>query len=110
MCGYFQEEPIKQECEVSFIPSKYLLIQFSSDAINNLYFLEAIKILAISYKLEGTVCCSGAHFTCVIQEKNSWIYFNDLCDSLLIFPSLIRVYSHFHKGGSLEFVKYQNYI
>ena len=81
--------------EVSFIPSKYLLIHFSSDAINNLYFLEAIKILGISYKLKGIVCCNGAHFTCVTQENNSWIYFNDLCDSLLIFPSLIQVYSHF---------------
>ena len=52
---------LNKSLEVSFIPSKYLLIGFSSDAINNLYFLEAIKILGISYKLKGIVCCNGAH-------------------------------------------------
>ena len=36
--------------------------------------------------------------TCATQENNSWIYFNDLCDSLLIFPSLIQVSSLFPQG------------
>ena len=60
--------------------------------------MEAIKISGISYKLKGIVYCNGAHFTCATQENNSWIYFNDLCDSLLIFPSLVQVYSHFPEG------------
>ena len=48
------------------------------------------------------MCCNGATFTCATEENNSWIYFNDLCDSLLISPSLIQVYSHFLQGWFFE--------
>ena len=54
---------------------KLLLIEPSSNCINQKYFPETVDVLGESYQLKGMVRCASHHFTVALKKKHTeWVY------------------------------------
>ena len=74
------------------------MIEFASDPINHLLFINRINLPGLCYKLKGIVRCKSHHFTCAVEENSKSIYFNDLCDSLLCFSTIEALFAYYPDG------------
>ena len=84
--------------DIKFSPSKILFVQFASDVINLLSFLQNINILGTDYSLRAIVRCINHHFSCAVYQNNSWSFIDDLCDRVQYFTSIQQLY-HLHQEG-----------
>ena len=76
-------------------PSKVLLTECASDAINNMCFLDEVNVSGFPYDLTGLVRCFHRHFTCAVKTNNNWTFFDDLYANVQIFPSTSELYSQY---------------
>ena len=83
---------------LSLTPSRILLIEFASDAINKLSFFDNINALQHSYQLKGLVRCLNLHFSCAVFENGSWLLIDDLCDTTISFDTVSQLLSHYPHG------------
>ena len=66
----------------------FLTIELSSNYINCVVFPSTMEVLGCWYSLKSLVRCCNHHFTVAINSGAYWIYIDDLCISVRIFPSV----------------------
>ena len=76
----------------------FLTIELSSNCINYAVFPSTIEVLGCWYSLKSLFRCCNHHFTVAINSGTCWIYIDDLCISVRIFPSVADLV-HTFPGG-----------
>ena len=66
----------------------FLTIELSSNYINCVVFPSTMEVLGCWYSLKSLVRCCNHHFTIAINSGAYWIYIDDLCISVRMFPSV----------------------
>ena len=66
----------------------FLAFELSSNCINCVVFPSTMEVLGCWYSLKSLVRCCNHHFTVAINSGAYWIYIDDLCISVRIFPSV----------------------
>ena len=79
-------------------PAEILFVEFASDAVDNLLFYKEIDNLSLPYQLKGLIRCKNHHFTYATMDGNDWLYFDDLCGTVMLFHSLDELLIKFPTG------------
>ena len=75
-----------------------LMIELSSDCITQMFFPHKMETLGVSYCLKGMVRCVSRYFTVALKSERGWIYFDDLCVSVICFSSLQELLYNYSDG------------
>ena len=85
----------QQESNVNnskFQPGKILFIEFASDAINTLSFLEEIFVCDVVYLLKAVVFCHSRHFTTAVFNGNTSYHIDDMCHKMRNYLTTIELF------------------
>ena len=82
VCKNCSESNVSDPVCTSAVNSKFVFIEFLNEIINCVTIHEQTEFDSSPCALQGLVRCYQRHFTCAINIKNKWIYFDDMCNTV----------------------------
>lgn len=79
-CNFCQKDSgdVSMPQQFVLLPT-FLIVELSSNCIDQLFFPLTMDMLGQRYVLKGVVRCSSHNFTVAVKDDTRWVYIDDMC-------------------------------